>query len=645
MLLDLDPHLHPVALFEPAQHVALAVEEVEGDVGGHPHGQRRRLALEALVLDAPQHVQRQALGRAHETRAGAVRTDLGGELEDARPQPLARKLEQAEARDAAHLDARPVGLEGLAQPPLHLPLVARIVHVDEVHHHEPGDVAQPELAGDFLRRLEVGLEGRLVDVPLAGGLARVDVDGGERLGGVDDDGTARWQLHHRAHHGVELVLDAVAGEEGHLAGVLLHQPHPARAHDLHHLARPPPGLLALDQDLLDVTGVEVAQRPGDEVALLVDQARRDAGEHLLADVVPQAHQILVVAPDLRLGALLAGGADDEPHALRHAELLGDLLEPPALGGIGDLARNAAALRRVGHQHAVAARQGDVGGERRALGAALLLDHLHQHDLPAPDHLLDAVGAQDPGPPPADLLEDVGGLLLRVLGDGGAVGVLLGLALGVGAGLELPLQPLQLLPVGLRDLVVVGMDLAEGQEAVPIAAVVDEGGLQRRFDPDDLGEIDVTLELTAAGDLDVEVDQSAVLADGHPRLFRVGGVDEHALGHRDGTPAAGRAAPSGALAHHGRSIRVDGTECDPIRSAGTRQRPLHRFLRWGIRAGSRRRSLRRRADGGGRTAGAVRAPSPAAGRPLSHRARIGYLGARPAAAPARRPSRERSERDV
>ena len=43
------------------------------------------------------------------------------------------------------------------------------------------------------------------------------------------------------------------------------------------------------------------------------------------------------------------------------------------------------------------------------------------------------------------------------------------------GLGLFLQ--QRLPVRDRDLVVVGMDFVEGEEAVAVAAVVDEGGLQ------------------------------------------------------------------------------------------------------------------------------------------------------------------------
>ncbi len=48
-----------------------------------------------------------------------------------------------------------------------------------------------------------------------------------------------------------------------------------------------------------------------------------------------------------------------------------------------------------------------------------------------------------------------------------------------------------LPVGNRDLVIVGMDFAECEEAVAVAAVIDERGLQRRLDARHLRQIDVT----------------------------------------------------------------------------------------------------------------------------------------------------------
>ena len=74
-----------------------------------------------------------------------------------------------------------------------------------------------------------------------------------------------------------------------------------------------------------------------------------------------------------------------------------------------------------------------------------------------------------------------GRLVRNLGlDLGVVG------LRVGGFVDLALLGLdQRLPVGDRNLVVVGMDFRKREEAVAVAAVIDEGRLQRRLDPRDL----------------------------------------------------------------------------------------------------------------------------------------------------------------
>ena len=55
-----------------------------------------------------------------------------------------------------------------------------------------------------------------------------------------------------------------------------------------------------------------------------------------------------------------------------------------------------------------------------------------------------------------------------------------------------------LTIRVRDLVVVGVDLREGQEAVAIAGVVDERGLQGRFDPRDLCQIYAAAQQFAGG---------------------------------------------------------------------------------------------------------------------------------------------------
>ena len=55
--------------------------------------------------------------------------------------------------------------------------------------------------------------------------------------------------------------------------------------------------------------------------------------------------------------------------------------------------------------------------------------------------------------------------------GAVLALFLGLAMGALVGLD------QCLTVGDRDLVIVGMDFAEGEEAVAVAAIFDEGRLQ------------------------------------------------------------------------------------------------------------------------------------------------------------------------
>src|SRR6185437_10797690 len=77
---------------------------------------------------------------------------------------------------------------------------------------------------------------------------------------------------------------------------------------------------------------------------------------------------------------------------------------------------------------------------------------------------------------------------RAAAVGAVFAFFLGLAMGALIGFD------QCLPVGDRDLIVIGMDFAEGEEAVAVAAIFDEGGLQRRLHARDLGEIDIAAQL-------------------------------------------------------------------------------------------------------------------------------------------------------
>ncbi|CAL1691916.1 hypothetical protein MMB232_02071 [Brevundimonas subvibrioides] len=363
-------------------------------------------------------------------------------------------------------------------------LFLELVHVDEVDDHQTGEVAQAQLAGGLDGGLAVGLEGRGLDVAFLGRAARVDVDGDQGLGLVDHQIAAGLQRHDRLVDLRQQLLDAVGGEQRlrpliqvHLLGLRGHQ-HP------HEVARFLEALDALDLDAVEILVEHVAHGAADQVFFFVDQRGGVGGEGGLADRLPQTQQIFVVALDLGLGALGAGRADDQAHAARHVQGRGGGLQALAIGGLGDLAGDAAALAGVGHQHAVAAGQRQPGGQGRALAAALVLDDLHQQDLATLDDVLDLVAPHQATLQALLLGHSAFGI--AVIGITGVlvVGVVIGrVRLGHDG-----------FTVGGRDLVVVGVDFVEGEEAVTIAAVLDEGGLQAGLYAGDLGEIDVAAKL-------------------------------------------------------------------------------------------------------------------------------------------------------
>src|SRR6185503_2648491 len=139
------------------------------------------------------------------------------------------------------------------------------------------------------------------------------------------------------------------------------------------------------------------------------------------------------------------------------------------------ARHAATARVVGHQHEVAAGKADEGRQGGALVAALVLVDLHDQLAAFLEGVLDA-GAPD-----------------------------------VDAGLE----------VGAGHFL-------EGEEAVAVGAVIDEGRLQAGLDAGDDPLVDIALALLLAGGFDVEVDELLAVDNRDAQLFGLRRVEQHAF---------------------------------------------------------------------------------------------------------------------
>ena len=274
--------------------VALLVEQEGGNRDRHLGANLGGAVLQGFFLDQAQDGQRQRFDVADDALAVAARADDAAGLAEGRTQALTGHFQQAEARDATDLNAGAVGFQGFADFLFHGALVLGRGHVDEVDHDQAADVAQAQLASDLFGRFQVGLQGSFFDVAAFGGARRVDVDGHQGFGRVDDDGAAGWQFHFTLEGGFDLAFDLEAVEQRHavfiqldLAGVLRHDLlDEGQGFFL--------GFDAVDQHFADVLAQVVADGADDDVGFLIDQERRGAALRGFLDRGPQLDQVVQV---------------------------------------------------------------------------------------------------------------------------------------------------------------------------------------------------------------------------------------------------------------------------------------------------------------------------------------------------------------
>ena len=119
---------------------------------------------------------------------------LAEDLQQAGAHALSRHLHQAKAGDLGNLVLGPVAAQAFDQAAEHQVAVGLEHHVDEVDDDDAADVAQAQLANDFLGRLQVVFGDGCLEVAAgAGELAGVDVDNRHGFGAVDDQRAARGQ--------------------------------------------------------------------------------------------------------------------------------------------------------------------------------------------------------------------------------------------------------------------------------------------------------------------------------------------------------------------------------------------------------------------------------------------------------------------
>ncbi len=429
------------AQFDLGDRVAFFVEQEGRDRDRHLSAHFGSAVFQGFFFDQAQDGQRQRFNITDDAGAVAARADDAAAFAQRWTQALTGHFQQAEARNTTDLHAGTVGFQAFADFLFHGALVLGRRHVDEVDDDQAADVTQTQLTGDFLSRFKVGLQGSFFDVAAFGGARRVDVDGHQGFGRIDDDGAAGRQFDNALEGGFDLAFDLEAVEQRDavfvkldLAGVLRH--HLTDEGQCFFL-----GFDAVDQDFTDILTQVVADGADDDVAFLVDKERGGAIEGRFLDGGPQLQQVIEVPLHFFAAAAQACSTNDQTHVGWRDQAIEGFTQFVALFTF-DTTRDAAGTRVVGHQNQVAAGKADEGGQGCALVATFFFLDLDDDFLAFAQDVLDVDAA------------------FR-----GFLEVLAG-------------------------------DFLEGQKAVALRAEIDKGSLKAGFDASDSAFIDVGLLLLA-----------------------------------------------------------------------------------------------------------------------------------------------------
>ena len=149
----------------------------------------------------------------------------------------------------------------VSQAVLHVAAVAAFFHVDKVDHDQAAEVAQTHLARHLVGSFQVGAGRCLLNVTAFDGTRRVDVNRDQRLGVVNHDRTAAWQLHGAGVGRLNLVFDLKAAEQRRVVAVALHTGSVFGHHVRHELLGLLVHIVGVNQDIADVVVEIVADGP------------------------------------------------------------------------------------------------------------------------------------------------------------------------------------------------------------------------------------------------------------------------------------------------------------------------------------------------------------------------------------------------
>src|SRR3990170_625648 len=198
----------------------LVEEEIDHLLGGE-YPELTGLELARLAQQFAQNLVAHRLRGLEFAPPLADRARFAQHMREAFARALARHLHEAQLGKAVHRHARAVARQCLAELVEHGVAVLFRIHVDEVDDDDAAEVPQPQLARDHLRRLQIGLEYRVVEAADPDEAAGVDVDCRQRFGLVDNQVAAGLEIDPPRQRLLDFSLDAVEFKKRPRAGIML----------------------------------------------------------------------------------------------------------------------------------------------------------------------------------------------------------------------------------------------------------------------------------------------------------------------------------------------------------------------------------------------------------------------------------------
>src|SRR5581483_2443709 len=307
--------------------------------------------------------------------SAAIRTIFVDRVAETFLRSLAGHFHQAELRNREDMSLRLITAEPLLHQTVDCLLVFTALHINEIGNDKSTYIAQPKLARDFVFGFEVCLQNCFFYVASPFVSSRVNVDSHECFCLIDHDITAALEPDLSMESVIDLFLHTIRLENRHGAVVMVHSTSRTTGNLPHHFDHPLRCRAIIANDFVDFLCEKITHGAADQIRFLEQAARGWLLANQSLDLSPLIEKETEIPHKIPRPLAFTYSADDDPNAIGNFQFTDNFAQSFALFLIFNLTRDAAAITER-HEHKLASRETEVGGDSGAFITNWTFGHLH-----------------------------------------------------------------------------------------------------------------------------------------------------------------------------------------------------------------------------------------------------------------------------